>query len=239
MLPADVPRNLVHALLVDRDADVRHLYAEFLQQLPFKIEEADDGREALAMALTRHPDVVVTETRLPGIDGFDLCRLLKADALTQDIPLVVVTGNALDRDVERAKTAGADLVLAKPCSPELLAAELRRVVEQSRNVRARCRAAREKATGQIARSAELLDRSRATYRRVILSHAHDRRETSAPPLAPPQLICPSCGQPLAYVKSHIGGVSVRHEEQWDYFECTTGCGTFQYRQRTRRLRRVL
>ncbi len=73
----------------------------------------------------------------------------------------------------------------------------------------------------------------------MLSRAYDRHDTTEPPVAPPALVCPSCDQPLRYVKSHIGGVSVRHQEQWDYFECEGGCGTFQYRQRTRKLRRVL
>jgi hypothetical protein len=43
---------------------------------------------------------------------------------------------------------------------------------------------------------------------------------------------------LTYERSHIGGVSERNSEQWDYYECPSGCGTFQYRQRTRKLRRV-
>ena len=52
------------------------------------------------------------------------------------------------------------------------------------------------------------------------------------------LVCPSCDQALKYLRSHIGGVSARHLEQWDYFECPAGCGSFQYRERTKKLRKV-
>ena len=53
-----------------------------------------------------------------------------------------------------------------------------------------------------------------------------------------RLVCPNCDRPLQYVRSHVGGVSARLSEQWDYYTCHGACGTFQYRQRTRRLRRV-
>jgi hypothetical protein len=59
-----------------------------------------------------------------------------------------------------------------------------------------------------------------------------------PPASPPQLICPDCDRPLDYKSSQVGGVSVRNAEQWDYFICGAGCGTFQYRQRTRKVRKV-
>jgi hypothetical protein len=51
-------------------------------------------------------------------------------------------------------------------------------------------------------------------------------------------VCPECNKPLKYVRSHIGGVTAQNSEQWDYFGCTGGCGTFQFRERTRKLRRV-
>jgi hypothetical protein len=72
----------------------------------------------------------------------------------------------------------------------------------------------------------------------LLIRAHRRFDTSTPPVAPPLLCCPNCDQPLQYVSSHIGGVNARFSEQWDYYACHNGCATFEYRQRTRRLRRV-
>ena len=226
------------ALLADRDADTRQMYAAHLRQVPYEIEEAEDGRDALAKALSRRPSVIVTDTRLPWISGFELCRLLRDDASTTLIPIIVVTGDLFASDVKLAETAGVDAVLVKPCLPERLAAEMGRVLSQSRELRARARAAQQQIAAQVARSNELIARSHATVRRVMLSHTHQRCETKAPPTPPPALICPGCDQPLRYVKSHLGGVSERQPEQWDYFDCMQGCGRFQYRPRTRRVRRV-
>jgi two-component system, cell cycle response regulator DivK len=227
------------ALLVDRDADTRHMYAEFLRRSAYEIDEAEDGREALAKALTRNPDVIVTETRLPGMNGFEFCRLLRDDPATRDVAILFVTGDALDSDAKRAQSAGADAVLVKPCLPEDLAQEIRRVLMLSNQVRERTRVARERASMRGVASGEAVSQSHSAVHRVMLSRAHQRRDTTEPPTAPPALLCPSCDQPLTYIKSHIGGVSERHAEQWDSFECTSGCGNFQYRQRTRKLRRVM
>jgi CheY-like chemotaxis protein len=226
------------ALLADGDADTRLMYAAHLRHLTYEIDEAEDGREALAKAISRCPAVIVTETRLPGLSGVELCRLLRNDPSTRRIPIIFVTGQVLESDVTLAETAGADAVLFKPCLPERLASEMRRILSQSYELRARGQVARESIAGQVARSNELIARSQATVRRVGLSHSHQRGDTTAPPTPPPPVVCPACDTRLRYVKSHIGGVSERHREQWDYFECGRGCGTFQYRQRTRRVRRV-
>jgi CheY-like chemotaxis protein len=188
------------ALLADRDAETRTMYAQYLRLGLWSTDEAADGREALAKALTRCPDIVVTETRLPGISGYDLCQLLRRDSLTQSTPIVVVTGDAFTRDVERVKRAGATSVLIKPCLPETLAVELCRLIN--------------------------------------LSRACLHGGTTNPPIPAPGLLCPHCHRPLTFEKSHVGGASAKQQEQWDYFTCPAGCGMFQYRRRTRRIRQV-
>jgi CheY-like chemotaxis protein len=201
---AAVRQQLV--LLVDADADTRRMYAEYLRlSSAWAVDEAADGREALAKAISRPPAVMVTETRLPGLSGFDLCRLLRSDAVTADISIIVVTGDALEADVARARVAGANAVLVKPCLPDRLYGEIGRLADQR----------------VISREQE----------RTIASVAVDAQ------LAPPRVVCPTCDMALRYLRSHVGGVG-RHREQWDYFECAAGCGVFQYRQRTRKLRRV-
>jgi CheY-like chemotaxis protein len=228
------------ALLVDRDPDTRKMYAEYLRlSAACDTDEAEDGREALAKAMTRHPDVIVTETRLPGINGFDLCALLRRDTSTSAIRIIFVTGDAFETDVRRAERVGADAVLTKPCLPEVLLGEIRRVLRESMELRQRGAAVRARTRDQLEHSNELIERSQATaFKRTMLSRTHVREDTTEPPIVPPALICPHCDMPLRYLRSHVGGVSVRHPEQWDYFECTAGCGTFQYRERTRKLRKV-
>ena len=106
------------ALLVDRDDDTRSMYSAYLNQAHFDTEEAADGRDALAKAIALRPDVVVTETWLPGIDGFELCRILRRDPITRSIPIIVVTGEGYPGSEDPARTAGANAVLIKPCLPE-------------------------------------------------------------------------------------------------------------------------
>jgi two-component system, chemotaxis family, response regulator PixH len=226
------------ALLVDRDDDTRRMYAQFLKLSTWSIEEASDGREALAKAIARQPDVIVTETRLPGINGYDLCGLLRRDTITREIPIVVVTADAYPADLQHAHEAGADIVLVKPCLPERLASEVAKVIDTARSLQARGAIVHERVATQVARARTLVDQARETKRQV-LSRAHLRHDTTTPPLQPPILVCPQCDQPLVYKRSHVGGVSARHSEQWDYFECASGCGSFQYRERTRKLRKVL
>src|SRR4051812_30396249 len=143
------------ALLADRDPDTRAMYAEYLRLSSCAIDEADDGREALAKALTRRSDVIVTETRLPGMSGFDLCTLLRQDCVASAIAIVVVTGDAFESDIRRAYSAGADSVLVKPCLPETLFTEITRLLdlsveqrEHTRRIRTRARA-----DGRLAASA--------------------------------------------------------------------------------------
>jgi CheY-like chemotaxis protein len=224
------------ALIAEHDADTRRMYADFLTLSDCRIEQADDGRDALAKVFSYQPDIVVTATQLPGINGFELCALLRQDTATRSIPIVMVAGAALDADVQRAETAGADVVFARPCLPETLFAEMQRLVHLSAGLRERSRAARERLRGPLTRSGTLL--ARLHTRRTMLNSSHTRHETTTPPIAPPTVVCLQCDGPLRYVRSHIGGVTAQNSEQWDYFECTGGCGTFQYRERTRKLRRV-
>ena len=226
------------ALLVDRDPDTRRMYAEYLKLAGCTVEEAEDGREALAKAISHHPDVVITETRLPGINGYDLCRLLHADETTRAIPIVFVTADAFVQDVDRARAAGADAVLVKPCLPERLLIELRNLVTSAYEARSRARSLTEIARERVERANSLAETARRMARRP-LSRATPRFQTTDPPAPAPALVCPNCDQPLRYDHSHVGGVSMRHAEQWDYYECAAGCGTFQYRQRTRKLRRII
>ena len=227
-----------HALLADRDPDTRSLYAATLTGDCWQVDEAADGREALAKAIAVRPDVVITDSRLPGIDGITLCDLLRRDVATSTIPVVFVTGDVYPADVAKATAAGADLVLTKPCLPEHLLAELRRMLDNPKRIR--IRAEEERTSQRLDRADDVLSRAVHTVRpaRHSLTWTHQRGVATNPPIGPPTLVCPSCDRPLVYQRSHIGGVNTRHAEQWDYFECPRGCGSYQFRARTRKLRKV-
>jgi two-component system, cell cycle response regulator DivK len=232
-LSSAAPATPWSVLLADYHDDTRALYGEYLRRQGCLVEEAIDGREALAKAIARRHDVVVSAARLPGIDGYQLCQLLRRDSATSATRVIMVTGDALAADVERARAAGADATLVKPCLPETLLAEMQRLLELDRT-----RSMTLSAAPDTAHDTGIPVDEHARPRRPILSRIHRRGETSTPPLAPPNLRCPVCDKELTYHHSNIGGVSARHPEQWDYFECSTQCGTFEYRQRTRKIRRV-
>src|SRR5262245_36766832 len=90
------------ALLVDRDRDTRDMYTEYLSFHGYAVDQAADGREGLAKALAHHPNVVVTATRLPFIDGFRLVELLRRDRETRAIPVIVLTSDADCSESDRA-----------------------------------------------------------------------------------------------------------------------------------------
>jgi len=222
------------ALLVDRDADTRDSCAEFLRQSGCDVEVAQDGRDALAKVFNRLPDVVVTSTQLVGMNGFDLCRVLRMDNVTASIPIVALTRDA-SAESRRALAAGADAVLPKSSLPGTLLDEIKALLAKSQALRTESRAIQSTSEKLQAESDLLLEH---VGKRVMLNHVHGRRMTNTPEIVPPDLLCPLCYRTLKYEKSYIGGVSAKHPEQWDYFECPTGCGEFQYRHRTRKLRHV-
>jgi len=124
-------------LLVEDDLDGRRLCARRLTRAGFNVQEAHNGLQALERAFEARPDVVVTDLRIPGIDGFELTRRLKKDPRTCDVPVVAITGYSLfASDPGRAERAGCDAVLPKPYVGEALEAAIRSLIEErSRQVK--------------------------------------------------------------------------------------------------------
>jgi CheY-like chemotaxis protein len=119
-------RSGVRVLIIDDDADIRDLYATYLEEEGFRVELAADGREGLKQAHVLRPDIIVLDLSMPQIDGWTLCQTLKRTPLTRGIPVIAVTGFVDDKSRERAQAAGVDVFLSKPCLPEELAHEIQR-----------------------------------------------------------------------------------------------------------------
>jgi CheY-like chemotaxis protein len=227
------------ALVVDRDDDSRLLYTEFLELNQWRVIAAAGGPEALAKAIAERPDVVVSETRLPGFDGLTLSELLRRDCSTAHIPVVFLSSDATSANLARASAAGPLGVLTKPFLPEALLETIERVLQRSRELRLQSTTVQATAQTRSARASALFERVRQQrVAGMTLKKALQRGDTVVPPTTPPTLTCPNCDKPLRYLRSHLGGVSVKHREQWDYFECQRRCGMFEYRTRTRKLKRV-
>ena len=219
-------------LVADPNGDSRGLYATMLGLQEHDVIHATDGREALVRVLEDQFALVITETQLPLIDGYALCEEIRKDAAIRATPIMVVTSDARPAALKRALIAGADVVLAKPCAGDVVSTQAMRLIlgdgngGGSRNVPP-------KPAPEPEPVAALLGKARG-----IKSRSHKRYDTKEPPTPPPNLRCPSCDRSLTYAFSHVGGVSARDPEQWDYYDCPGSCGQFRYRQRTRKLQRV-
>jgi DNA-binding response OmpR family regulator len=104
-------------LLADDDAALRRLVSATLGSNDFELFHATDGEEALRVAGEAHPALVLLDVNMPRMDGFDVCRHLKADPTTTDIKVVMLTARGGDADRQRAREAGADDYFVKPFSP--------------------------------------------------------------------------------------------------------------------------
>jgi two-component system, chemotaxis family, chemotaxis protein CheY len=229
----DDTRATRRILLVEPDNETRALYSESLHRAGCEVVEASDGREALVKAFAQAPTLVMTETRLPMLDGYALCEVLRADPMTRTVAILAMTTETRPAAVERARAAGADAILVKPAPLDAVLNEVRRLLTAPPESHRQTATAAEHDTQPTS-----IPTQSTRDRHTALARAHRRFETTTPPIPPPHLLCPSCDGPLNYERSYIGGVSAQHREQWDYYTCAKACGTFQYRQRTRRVRRL-
>jgi two-component system cell cycle response regulator DivK len=116
-------------LLVDDCPDTRELYAEYLELSGYDVKEAGDGMSAVQEALRSAPDVVVMDMSLPGMDGREATRRLRADDRTRAIPVVMVSGFTPDAALPAGSDdAPWDLYLGKPCLPDDLVAAIERLL---------------------------------------------------------------------------------------------------------------
>lgn len=119
-------------LIIDDDAILRHMVRSILELAEYEALEAVDGPDALAQATHGHPDVILLDLMMPGMDGYETCRGLKADPATADIPVIFVTASADPALNRRAYAAGAIACIPKPFRREALLATVELARKQAR-----------------------------------------------------------------------------------------------------------
>jgi len=112
-------------LVVDDQEDNRRILRDLLTASGFKVIEGKTGEEGVALAEERVPDLILMDIQLPGIDGYEATRQIKAKHALSATPLIVVTSYALSGDDAKAFAAGADAYVSKPFSPRALLAKVR------------------------------------------------------------------------------------------------------------------
>jgi DNA-binding response OmpR family regulator len=101
-------------LVADDDPNVLFLITALLSKSRYQVVQAVDGTQALELARSLHPHLMVLDVMMPGIDGFEVCRTVKADAATSDIKVIMVTAKTSGMDIETGLSAGADHYITKP-----------------------------------------------------------------------------------------------------------------------------
>jgi len=115
-------------LIVEDSSELRRLYAEHLKHSGFDVLEAGDGEEAIRWTTSHAPDVVLMDLSLPVLNGWEATRRLKRDERTAHIPVVALTAHDGAGELQRATEAGCDWFVPKPCPPDALIVEVRRVL---------------------------------------------------------------------------------------------------------------
>ncbi len=125
----DAPR---HLLVVDDDPDIRGFLEEALSFHGYHIRTAKNGREALDQVAESHPDLILLDLRMPGIDGYEVIRRLKSDEATLFIPIIVITASPVDKERDRVRVLGmgADQYVTKPLSIEGLVDEIKSAISE-------------------------------------------------------------------------------------------------------------
>ncbi len=114
-------------LLVDDYDDSREMYAEFLEGSGFRVCQACDGGQGVEKARVLHPDLILMDLSLPGIDGWQAIEQLKADTLTKQIPVIALSGHS-ETEVGEGGSPRWDYFVGKPCQPEQLLEQMQRAL---------------------------------------------------------------------------------------------------------------
>jgi two-component system alkaline phosphatase synthesis response regulator PhoP len=117
-------------LVIEDDEDILQLLKYNLAKEGYQVTGAASGEEALTVLRTNVPDLVLLDLMLPGIDGLEVCRLLKREAKTSQIPIIMLTAKGEEADIVTGLELGADDYITKPFSPRVMLARVRTVLRR-------------------------------------------------------------------------------------------------------------
>ncbi len=123
---------MARILIIEDESDIRELISFNLEMSGYEVAAAGDGEQGIEKASEGDFDLIVLDIMLPGIDGFQVCRLLRKAPETRDIPVLMLTARAEDDDVVFGLDAGADDYMTKPFSPRVLIARIQSALRKSR-----------------------------------------------------------------------------------------------------------
>jgi DNA-binding response OmpR family regulator len=174
---ADSPGEPAHIIVVDDEPSARDTIEALLHADNYRLELLADGADAVARLDGPPPGLVLCDVMMPGIDGFEVCRLIKAHPQWRYVPIILVTALAGEDDMVRGLEAGADEFLSKPVERVVLRARIRAMLRiraqyqqlHSRDLAEMLRDRRD----QIAEDAKLTSREREVLDLLLLGRTHE------------------------------------------------------------------
>lgn len=115
-------------LVADDEAHIRHIVSMKLANAGYEVVTAEDGEEALELALAEHPDLVITDYQMPYLTGLEMCARLRANAATRQTPVLMLTVRGFDIESHEMSAAGIVSVLSKPFSPREVLGKVQELV---------------------------------------------------------------------------------------------------------------
>ncbi len=123
-------------LLVDDEEDILELLKYNLAKNGYRVTAVGTGEEAVSLAKSRPPDLVVLDLMLPGLDGLEVCKILKANEATAKVPIIMLTAKGEETDIVTGLELGADDYITKPFSPKVLISRVRAVLRRNQKEQA-------------------------------------------------------------------------------------------------------
>jgi len=119
-------------LIVEDDRDIAEMVAYNLTEEGYEAISAFDGRNAVEMARRNRPDLIILDLMLPGLDGFEICKILRSERRTANVPIIILSAKSRETDKVLGLELGADDYVTKPFSPRELIARIRAVLRRGR-----------------------------------------------------------------------------------------------------------
>lgn len=107
-------------LVVDDEIPIQRIVKFNLEKEGYEVFVADDGKKALESVKQNKPDIILLDVMMPELDGYEVCKILKKNAKTKNIPVIMLTARGQESDEKKGKSAGADDYITKPFSPKKL-----------------------------------------------------------------------------------------------------------------------
>ncbi|MCD6475429.1 MAG: response regulator [Anaerolineaceae bacterium] len=123
---------MVKILVIEDEKDIRHLLIYTLQYAGFNVISGRDGEEAVRLADEEIPDIILMDVRMPRLDGYEACKMIKANEKTAHIPVMFLSAKGQDTEIDKGFEAGASDYLLKPFTPTELIERVKLTLKENK-----------------------------------------------------------------------------------------------------------